>query len=44
MGMRWKGYGDWRVLIFRRGELGWKVWNEVTWLQRTLENNRECSG
>ena len=26
------------MLIFQRGELGWKVWNEVMWLQRTLEN------
>ena len=42
--MRRKGYGDQRVLIFQRGELGWKAWNEVTWLWRTSENNRECSG
>ena len=38
MGMRQKGYGDRRVLIFRRGKLGWKAWNEVMWLQRTMEN------
>ena len=37
-------YGDQRVLIFRRDELGRKVWNEVTWLRRTSENNGECSG
>ena len=44
MGMRRKGYGDQRVLIFLKGKLGWNAWNEVTWLQRTPENIRECSG
>ena len=42
--MRRKGYGDRRVLIFRKGELGQNAWNGVTWLQRTLENIGECSG
>ena len=42
--MQWKGYGDQRVLIFQKGKLGWNVWNRVMWLQRTLENIRECSG
>ena len=41
MGMRQKGYRDRRVLIFQRGELGQKAWNEVTWLQRTTENAQD---
>ena len=41
MAMRWKGYGDRRVLTFRKGELGWNVWNEVMWLQRTPENAQD---
>ena len=41
MGMWWKGYRDWRLLIFRRGKLGQNAWNEVTWLQRTSENAQD---
>ena len=44
VGMWWKGYGDQRVLIFRKGELGRNAWNEVMWLWRTPENTGECSG
>ena len=29
------------MLIFQRGELGQKAWNEVTWLQRTTENAQD---
>ena len=39
--MRWKGYGDRRVLIFQKGKLGQNAWNKVTWLRRTLENTQD---